>query len=214
MGCCPGALSVPENPKITVFAVQLLFLSILFNYSNQSWGVNYKKLSYLGTQESWESRQVAIAAGNRVWVRSLGLASCLLCSICCSPPSSARRQNLGPAPLPNLPSCPHFSIRQARPAWELSFTSLPLLCKYFLSAVSLLTAFLSWFLTQRQYCQTQASRPKGMGRQGVWVKRSSQGHRQVTGEHPFGSMQVPDISHRCKLLQGILLKPLILEQRG
>lgn len=67
VGCHPGALCVPENPKITAFAGQLLFLSVVFNYSNPSWGVNYKKLSYLGTQESRESRQVAMAADNRVW---------------------------------------------------------------------------------------------------------------------------------------------------
>lgn len=59
VGCGPGALCVPENPKITFFAVPLLFLSILFNYSSPSWGVSYKKRSYSGTQESWELGQVA-----------------------------------------------------------------------------------------------------------------------------------------------------------
>lgn len=39
--------------------------------------MNYKKLSYLGTQESWETRQVALAADHMGWVRSLGPAFCL-----------------------------------------------------------------------------------------------------------------------------------------
>lgn len=61
VGCSPGPLCVPEDPKITTCAVPLLFVSISLHYSNPSWGVNYKKLSYWGTQESGESRQVAMA---------------------------------------------------------------------------------------------------------------------------------------------------------
>lgn len=130
-GVHPGALCVPENPKITTLAVPLLFLSILFNYSNPSWGVNYKKLSYLGTQESREPRQVAIAADNRVWVRSLGPAPCLLCSICCS-----HCQKAEPRPLPQPPACPHFSIPPAGLPGSWAPTHLSVLCKAFLSAVS------------------------------------------------------------------------------
>lgn len=132
--CSPGALCVPENPKITSLAVPLLFLSILFNYSNPSWGVNYKKLSYLGTQESWEPRQVAIAADYRVWVRSLGPASCLLCSICRLPASSAPKAECGSLPQP--PSCPHFSIPPTGLPGSWAPAHFPMLCKSFLSAVS------------------------------------------------------------------------------
>lgn len=138
VGCRPGALCVLENPKITALAVRLLFLSILFNYSNPSWGVNYKKLSHLGTQESWETRQVAIAADHRVWVRSLDPASCLKVpsAVCWLPLLEGRIQ----ASLPKSLACPHFSIPPSQPCLGAGLHPIFLYSGSIFSAISLLTA--------------------------------------------------------------------------
>lgn len=132
--------------------------------------MNYKKLSFLGTQESWEARQVAIRAEHMVWVRSLGPASCLkVPSVCLLPLLEGRLQA-------SLPEPPHALIPAplpACPAWELGPTRLPLLWKCFPSDNPLLTASYSWFLSHRSYYQTPAS-GTGEGGQEVQVKRSSQ----------------------------------------